>query len=448
MSGGITGPVSDHRRSCLLSRRDLIGAGVGALAGAVGARPALAQLATPAPDGPSLLAVPSTVGWDQPFSLYLSGAEPEARIAISSSVVVGIQAWGARAEYDTNAFGGIDFARDLPVAGDFDVADPMAFIWAASPLSRVERGDATDDELVLVASLEDDEITRIVIRRTLLPESYRPEHINTPERVGALYRPVERGDEPVPVIIRLGGSEGGVPLIDNIAPLLASHGHAVLSLAYFQAGDLPTTLEHIPLEYFGDTIEWLHEQDGIDPDRTGVFGTSRGGELALLLGAHFSAISSVVSVNGSGVVNRGIGPGFSHTDASAWSWQGRDLPYPEWEGTVDYTPPPETQIPVEQTNGPVLLVAGEADLLWPSTELSRYAWDRLRDADRPHPDQFLRFPGAGHAITAPYIPMSGSTFTPLPGAQVGGTVLDNQFASVNSWQAIIQHFATSLRPYT
>ena len=50
---------------------------------------------------------------------------------------------------------------------------------------------------------------------------------------------------------------------------------------------LPPTLSNIPLEYFETAIEWLQHQPRLDGGRIAVSGTSRGGELSLLLGATF-----------------------------------------------------------------------------------------------------------------------------------------------------------------
>lgn len=44
-----------------------------------------------------------------------------------------------------------------------------------------------------------------------------------------------------------GGAEG---IIETRAALLASHGFAALSLAYFKYKDLPEKLQDVPVDYF------------------------------------------------------------------------------------------------------------------------------------------------------------------------------------------------------
>lgn len=121
--------------------------------------------------------------------------------------------------------------------------------------------------------------------------------------VGTLFQPDDGG--PYPGILLLGGSEGG--LHEDDAALLAAHGYAVLALAYFGMAGVPPLLIGIPLEYGEAAIAWLREQEGVRGDWLGAMGGSRGGELALLLGVTFPAITPVVSQCGSGVLTEGIG---------------------------------------------------------------------------------------------------------------------------------------------
>ncbi len=82
------------------------------------------------------------------------------------------------------------------------------------------------------------------------------------------------------------------------AVLLASHGYAVLALASFSMDGVPTEPVDIPLKYLAAAIDWLRAQAGVRGDRLGVIGGSPGGELALLLGAAFPAVTAVVSYAG------------------------------------------------------------------------------------------------------------------------------------------------------
>ena len=90
------------------------------------------------------------------------------------------------------------------------------------------------------------------------------------------------------------------------AALLAARGYPSLALAYFKAPGLPQTLRDIPLEYFTSALEVLRAQPGVDPDHVLVAGDSRGGEAALLLGAHFpQLVNGVIAGVPSSVVHPG-----------------------------------------------------------------------------------------------------------------------------------------------
>ena len=196
-------------------------------------------------------------------------------------------------------------------------------------------------------------------------------------------------------------------------------------------------LARIPLEYFGDAIRWLQDHPSVRGDRLGVVGTSRGGELALLLGAHYPDLQAVVSYVGSGLVFPSpAGP------EPAWTFRGRPLPWipnPFDNLQADPRQFEKAEIPVERTNGPVLLISGDADQVWPSTQLSQVAMERLGRYERPYHDEFRRYPDAGHGIQPPYLPT-----TPGP-YYYGGDLEGNAAANADSWQLVLDMLDRRLR---
>jgi dienelactone hydrolase len=254
------------------------------------------------------------------------------------------------------------------------------------------------------------------------------------------------------------------------AALLASHGYSTLALAYFGCEHLPKALVNIPLEYFATALRWLQAQETVRSEHLAVLGWSRGGELALLLGATFPQIKAVIGYVPSGVIWGGLGGESSEPAPSAWSYGGHPLPFvPErctraqldaWRKGGE--PYPETPlflinledravveaaaIPVEKINGPVLLISGEDDQLWPSTLLSEMAMDRLRKHQHPYPYRHLRYPGAGHLVGYPYVV---STIThrihPANGVDYayGGNAKDNAFARADSWSQMLMFLEES-----
>ena len=166
--------------------------------------------------------------------------------------------------------------------------------------------------------------------------------------------------------------------------MLARRGFAALALVYFDFDRLPPQLVEIPLEDFVGGFEWLIAQPGVRPDALGVVGISRGAELALTLGSRLPYVRSVVADLLSSVVWSGL-YGDRPADLPAWTANGRSIPFfslmtpalsavrdrvfrespvsltPLFDAALDGPLPADVFIPVEQTNGPILLVSGEDD---------------------------------------------------------------------------------------
>jgi hypothetical protein len=140
-----------------------------------------------------------------------------------------------------------------------------------------------------------------------------------------------------PGVVVLTGSGGGLDA--RRAGLLASHGFPALALAYFTFPGRPAWLVEQPLEYFEAGFAWLRRQPGVR-GRVRVMGISRGGELALLLGATFAEVAAVVAYVPSSVV---WGPVVAYPSSvlqaplSAWSYRGVPLPSME-EGERSFVP--------------------------------------------------------------------------------------------------------------
>jgi dienelactone hydrolase len=221
-----------------------------------------------------------------------------------------------------------------------------------------------------------------------------------------------------PAVLVFGGSGGGLTT-SMAAALLAAHGYPSLALAYFKAPGLPQTLRNIPLEYFTGALGVLRAQRVVDRDHVLVAGESRGGEAALLLGAHFpQLVNGVVAGVPSSVVN----PGWPDTTKPAWTVRGR--PFPDPPGTA------QAVIPVERIRGPILLTCGELDQVWPSCASTEAITARLRAHRFAHPVTALRYRDAGHLIgglTAYYGCLTDDALT-----SSGGTVAATQAAQADA----------------
>ena len=232
-----------------------------------------------------------------------------------------------------------------------------------------------------------------------------------------------------PAVLVFGGSNGGLTT-SMAAALLAAHGYPSLALAYFKAPGLPRTLHNIPLEYFTKALGALRAQPGVDPNHVLVAGESRGGEAALLLGAHFpQLVNGVIAGVPSSVVNPAPWP---DTSKPAWTLRGRPLPAVSPSEFGQPNPPgnPRAVIPVERIRGPVLLTCGEQDRIWPSCAYSDTITARLRAHRFAYPVTALRYRDAGHLIgglTAWYGSLTDDALT-----SSGGTVAATQAAQADA----------------
>jgi pimeloyl-ACP methyl ester carboxylesterase len=287
--------------------------------------------------------------------------------------------------------------------------------------------------------------------------------------VGTLFTPPTHG--PHPLVMMLAGSGGGI--METRAALFAAHGYASFALGYFGAPGLPAHISGTPLEYFEAGLDWAHTALAPAHGLVAVCGVSRGGELALLLGATFpEAIGAVIAYVPSpfthGVLNAGR-PG-EDRHAPTWTHRGQPLPvlsHPnaaaDWS-LFDDAPPPRRQtpaflsalrdaeavarafIPLERISSPVLLISGADDALWPSTSFSELAVERLQEARHPYPMQHLRYENAGHSIQFPYVP---TTVLARPHAVsgiplvYGGSAAGNAHANEHSWPRVLDFLAAA-----
>jgi len=356
---------------------------------------------------PKIKVEPKSALRDEKVNIMLSNFKPGQKVTIRANTRFSSKnRWESYATFIADENGTVDVSKQKPIEGTYEDIDPMGLFWSMEMSEDKDeefyRGEIDPIYINFTAEVDGEEVTSTVVERLMV----LPEVIRIPVRekglVGTLFLPESEGN--YPVVIVLGGSEGG--LYEERAAILASHGYAALALAYFGIDPLPAGLYNIPLEYFKTAIDWLKPQENIDSKKLAVNGFSRGGELALLLGSTFKEIRAV------------IGYAVSRSAGSEWTYKG--------ESVGGY-------IPVENINGPVLLISGKKDVIWPSSDMSDMVIDRLTKYDHPYFYKHLSYEGAGHAIFIPYVPFYKYSDGSVWG---GGNAKDNAFASVDSWKKV------------
>jgi dienelactone hydrolase len=371
-----------------------------------------------------LNATPTDVVEGNPVNVSISGLQPGQEVILHASRLwslypIGEELYRGQAAYRADGAGKVDLGSSKPLPGSsYERVDPAGLFWSMAPERRLlANGPRQGPPLVPQAELRPGQVRleaeiagRIVARADVWLRGAAPDvavrEIREPGVVGLFARGPGSGRQPA--IIVLGGSEGGLDTARWAAPLLASHGYAVLGLAYFQGGEpaltgLRPNLEHIPLETLEAARRWLARQNGVDASRVAVIGVSKGAELALVAGATFPWVGVVGAFAPSHVVWEGI-PTDDQPDRSAgssWTYRGRPLPYVRWskaaerrgdqartatgssrltevhlESLAEYASDVEAAaIPIERSRAAVFIAGGTDDAMWPSA----YAAERLRE---------------------------------------------------------------------
>jgi dienelactone hydrolase len=379
----------------------------------------------------------------------------------------------SQASFKAGEDGIIDLSRQAPISGSYDWVDPMGLIWTMSSADPHHHRNATTQDLrpfeIEFRLLQDNQVidTQTITRRWLVAGVKR-QVLHEGELRGVCFFPPGKG--PFPAVIIVSGSGGGIN--EQRAALFVNHGYVSLTLGYFAYQDRQRYLTEIPLEYFEQAARWLQKQPRVDGDRLIITGASRGGELSLLLGATFPLFKAVVANVPSSQVWSGFG-GEDGYSKPAWTYHGEPIFFytPNDEEETDTVSTQAVQepisltpmflksledeefirastIPVENIKGPILLISGDDDQMWPSTLFCKRVTERLKKTGFTYPYKHCKYAGAGHMIVGGYMPlMPNHGLHPVDGMDYafGGNPRGQAFANADSWKQQLQFLKESLR---
>lgn len=412
---------------------------------------------------------------DEPLHAALRGFRPNEPVTVhsSASFTEGAGTWSATVTYVSDDTGAVDLDTQAPESGGYAVADANALIWALRPDDPATNARALNAGLepwdLIVTASQGETTVSSTIRRNQVSSEVNLVEVREDDVIANLFLPEGKG--PYPTVLVLGGSGGG--FADRQAALLASHGFAAVSLAYFGVEGLPEELRRIPLEYFEAALTWIGEYPLLDSSRLAVSGTSRGGELALLLASRYPHIRSVVAWVPSGYVWGAISrieEEGSDDYFASWTYGGKAIPdagrvrnnavAPDEHGVIHLTPAyldfiadenrsNAALIPVENINGPVLLITGKADTLWPSAHFSTLIEQRLRERGFDFAAEHLSYDDAGHSIGGGISPTTVTqSFHPIRKAYIdlGGTPEGLARARADAWPRALEFLRQHTSP--
>ncbi len=400
-----------------------------------------------------------------PVSIKFADAPKDKLITLSAERVTSAWDSGKRiiqkseATFAATATGALDLASAVPTAGTYKKADPRGLFWSMKP-----QGDAPPDrallEVRLTATVEGKVVANATVSFINALPTIKTEKVD-PFPGSILVNSTEPGKRPV--VILMGGSEGGSFVVNRGAAPLASRGFAVLTLPYYsppewpsqkaQHPELPAAFADIPIERLNEARAWLMKRTDIDATRIALHGTSKGAEFVLLAGVHLPWITSIVAVVPSDVVWEGWGPNVEPGKRSSFSFNGKPFPFvpyqdfaqefmgfqtgeavrirrPQDKGRAAHpAAAAAARIPVEKIKAPVMLIAGQEDQVWNSGMMAHNIAERRAEAKLDTVS--LIYTDAGHYV-------GGHGYNPTVGyddgpQKSGGTPEGNAFAQADSW---------------
>lgn len=103
----------------------------------------------------------------------------------------------------------------------------------------------------------------------------------------------------------------------------------------------------------------------------------------------------------------------------------------------------DAEIPVETIKGPVLLLSGEEDEIWPSSTMANRIMERLKENSFAYDIKHLSYTKAGHLFIQPYLP---AVHPYDVGDSFGGKTMDNAICGEKAWKETLAFLTAHFPP--
>jgi len=399
---------------------------------------------------PLALEVPAVSRHDEPFPVVVRGlpAGAAVHVAVGGDDLFG-RAWRAAAAFTAPATGVLDLSVSAPDDGDW--SDPSADAPIAA--MRFVEPDVTPELFVPpsapwrvtvqveVGDVESGRSSDATIRRTVERVGGAPDAQRVPVAIGSsglegllVLPPGPAPDGGLPAVACFGGSEGGFASQVGLAETLAARGFAALAASWISEEDAAAAIASVPLERFADAVRLLADHPEVDGGRVVAMAVSRGAEgvLAAATTDPSPACRALVLVSPSSVSWQAIGGDGEIPDTPSWTRDGQAVPWRPvrsgelmgqlvrnaWRVGRDRAHHRPTllrlrpaysaglahgtvgELAAERFGGPVLLLSGSEDAVWPSGEMAEAVVARRGNGA----DRHVRFAGAGHLVRLAVLP--------------------------------------------
>ena len=228
---------------------------------------------------------------------------------------------------------------------------------------------------------------------------------------GVLYPVAGRKDK---VVITMSGSEGGLEHAGKLAKYLQDNGIPALAFGYFKTKHSVKSLNKIELENIKAAIEWLKKQGY---EKIGIEGCSKGAEYAAAAAIAYPELSFVILKIPSWFYGEGMDKTVP-SGASSWTCEGKELPYTPYKTrklpvikemmknreyniiaiNTGKKINPDSIIPIEKIQAPVLMFSTEVDTIWLSKESCEKMEERLNANHFAYPHKHICFKHMSHMM--------------------------------------------------
>ncbi|XP_066112727.1 bile acid-CoA:amino acid N-acyltransferase [Saccopteryx bilineata] len=409
-----------------------------------------------------LTATPASALADEPVHIQATGLHPLQLVTLHASLKDEKgNLFQSRAFYRANQDGELDLKQAPSLGGDYMGVHPMGLFWSLKPekpFRRLYKREVMKSPFLVTLKLYDSlyieesptvqpRACQVVQRWFHRPGTQRVQ-IREGRLRGALFLPP--GEGPFPGILDLFGNVGG--LIEYRASLLASHGFAVLALAYFAYEDLPDRLQEVDLEYFEEAANLLLAHPKIQGPGIGVISVSKGAEIALAMACFLKQVAATICINGPNAIldfplrykDLVISPIPSSMENMLTDVSGATICL-YIKGDTRNKLNQQSVLPIEKAQGQILFIVGENDQALNSRECGTQALERLKSHGRNN-GRMLVYPGAGHLLEPPYAPLcyASQTYGHSITLLWGGDPTKHAAAQEHAWGEIRKFFRQHL----
>ncbi|XP_066916203.1 acyl-coenzyme A thioesterase 2, mitochondrial-like [Clytia hemisphaerica] len=365
---------------------------------------------------------PSLSHTTEKVSITGNGFKPDSPITIQSTLICLEEGFDFQsyAHIYTNRDGCFDLKTNESVGGTYTGIEDMGLFWSmekqgkAFPMSTFTNGL---QNLRYCFSVFDGHVdkfeghtgnAKVVITRYIARAVERI-LLRNHNFKGTLFVP-ERATK-APAIITLLGGNKKKNVKEHFASYLAHQGFVTLALAFFGVEGLPKMYDESPIrmEYFEEAIEFLRQHDSVDPEKIGVLGSSKGGDIAYAMMSHLPQIKAVCCMNGciaplgSDVLYKGYRtpkiPGDISkvrfiTDNVVDTIRTVNDPYDHSECIHQ----------IHQSKADLFIVVSLKDTIFPVSRHAQLAKQRMDEAGKIN-YQIIEYQNMGHLIELPNLPI-------------------------------------------